>query len=209
MTWRVSLLLASLAVLPPAGSALAQTSTRTFVQGFAGGSLGTESASVYGATAGIAFGRFRIAGEVGRFESVVPKSLREYLDVATHYLGFLGDTEYELRYPAWYGLTETRVSLLRDGVVWPYASAGVGVARLMPHVRLISNGHDMTRSTFDESRLTNEFAWLGSVGGGISIRVAKRWTAELGYRHMRIYSGNYKFSQYKVQRVSAGLGLTF
>ncbi len=97
-------------MLALSSSAFAQ-SERGFVRGLGGVSFGTETSSVFGAGAGFNVGpNIQITFEVGRFQNVLPREIKDQLDLLASLLTaeFGLPVTIDVKLPAVYGTAGLR-----------------------------------------------------------------------------------------------------
>jgi opacity protein-like surface antigen len=211
-------------VLAFAAVAGAQTRDRGYVLGI-GGSTTTEVTSPFfgGAVGFNLTPDLWVTGEVGRMHDVYANFTKDDLKAVEQGFaneGVLLTTTFKM--PTNYVTGGVRWAVPTTYQARPYLTASGGFARLDPKPGFIAQGIDITSVALQEPALKTAFEKqnrpLMSLGGGLSIDVAKHLTADVGYRFSRIFV-NTDFLQdiasphahkgFNLHRAYAGAGVKF
>jgi hypothetical protein len=181
--------------VPALGQAGGSEMPRGFVGGLTGATLGDAPTSVvFAAQGGVRLGGGLLAiGEFGQMQNVLPPEFQAELDVIARIVGLEGGGNLTLagRLTALYGLGGVR--WMGSTARWaPFVEGGAGMTRLRIHVDP-SRGNSMLASDIEqELRADNPDTTatkpVATVGGGINIRAASRWSVDAGYRYYRIFT---------------------
>ena len=144
----------------------------------------------------------QLFADVGQFHDLQPSDVQPALDAAAAQLSGAGlNTAAVGRVPAWYSLGGVRYEAAPVRGVIPYALGGMGFAHLTPTAQFTCTsgtlldgttpalGTDITSQLIASGDFTPpaaSTALMYSVGGGVQIPVAGRWTADVGYRFSRV-----------------------
>lgn len=175
--------------------AAAQTGEpRGFVVGHGGASLTESTSPLFGGAVGVNLSRhIQITGEVGRMQNVIPSFTRTDLLVAVSDAAAEGVRfDATSRMPTVYGMAGIRVLGPEMRYVRPYILASGGVAHLTPKPMFKVEGLDVTDLTLQEvpeirNVFRNENRPMASVGGGLSITVARHVALDMGYKYSEIF----------------------
>jgi opacity protein-like surface antigen len=188
---------------------------RWLVQGIGGLTLGDTAGGFYAGGLGAHLNdRLLVIGEIGRLDDIAPSSLATEgtrLAASTAaFLSFVTGRTFQVAssvgMPATYGLVGVRVLGPPSGAARPYASGGIGFARLEPRVVLTSGADDVTFALLRPTDLpARETAGLVALGGGLMIRMAEGLSVDAGYRYARLTAS----TPVHVNRVYAALGYGF
>jgi opacity protein-like surface antigen len=186
-----------------AAPAAAQTD-RAYVSGFGGFTVSpdTTSADALGEVGVRIAPRLFAFGDIGQFHNLQPSTLQPTVDSTVGTLGSQGlIVTGNARVPAWYGLGGLRYDIPSRGRVLPYVSGGIGFARLTPSAQFVYSsgtlpdgstpvsGDDVTSQLITAGDFTTPAAtnaFMFSLGGGVSVPVARQWFVDAGYRFARI-----------------------
>jgi hypothetical protein len=175
-----------------AASAHAQNAPTAFVQGFGGVTFMSETATVFGAGAGVrVHEHFELIGEFGRLTNVLPRHLQEDLDDAARAIGTLygGPLTIDGKAPAVYGLGVLRVSHYASPRLKLFLEGGGGVARGVSDITARAGRADVSSEVTRALGIKDhETAPLLAVGGGVSVPLNAHLALDLGYRYMRIFT---------------------
>jgi hypothetical protein len=180
-----------------------------FVAGVGGGTFGTETGGIFGASVGgYATPRLQIFGEVGRMTNVLPKSVQADVDDAASLLSFYTGERWDFnaKAPATYFGGGVKVLLSQSAGARPYVTGGGGMANIKTSIKEIDFGEvtdDLVeQGLLDESDLKTTKAYM-SAGGGVIVSVGRMYV-DLGYRFNRIF-----VVDSNVSRVYAAFGVNF
>jgi opacity protein-like surface antigen len=218
---RVVVCVATVIVLMATPS-FAQTQ-RGYVEGAAGfaSSPDTTSGDVLGEVGVRVAPHLLVFGDFGQFHNLQPSTVQPSVDLATATLAAnQGVTVVGTgRVPASYAIGGLRFEIPTNSHVTPYVLGGVGFARLAPTAQFTYSsgtlagvtpvaGDDVTdqiisMGDFTQPAATTAFTF--SLGGGVAIPVARRWTADVGYRFSRVAAD----TPLNAQGVTFGVGYRF
>ena len=178
-----------------AAPAAAQTGEpRGFVVGHGGASVTEATSPLFGGAFGVNLSRhLQITAEVGRMQNVLPTFTRTDLRVAENDAAAEGVRfSATSRMPTVYGMAGIRVLGPGTRYVRPYVLASGGVAHLTPKPTFKIEGLDVTDIGLQESpelrsTFRNENRPMASVGGGLSITVARHVAFDVGYKYSEIF----------------------
>lgn len=127
--------------------------------------------------------------------------------------------------PALYSVGGVRVEIPMSDLFLPYVLGGAGVARLTPTQQFMftsgtmpdgstpSVGQDVTSTLTSSGALTvpaSSTAFMYTLGGGVLIPVASRWTIDAAYRYSRIAAdASLSASPLSTNGMTFGLGYRF
>ncbi len=127
--------------------------------------------------------------------------------------------------PALYSIGGVRVEIPMSDLFLPYVLGGAGVARLTPTQQFVfssgtmpdgstpSVGQDVTSTLTSTGALTApaaSTAFMYTLGGGVLIPVASRWTVDAAYRYSRIAAdATLSASPLSTNGMTFGLGYRF
>ena len=218
---RVIVIVATAIVLM-ATSSFAQVE-RGYVEGAGGFAVSpdTTSGDVLGEVGVRVAPHLLVFGDLGQFHNLQPSTIQPAVDQstatasATQGVTVIGTG----RVPATYAVGGLRFEIPTRSRVSPYVFGGAGFARLTPTAQFSYSsgtlpgatptvGDDVTdqiisMGDFTQPPSTNAFMF--SLGGGVSIPVAKRWTGDVGYRFSRVSAD----APVNAQGVTFGLGYRF
>jgi opacity protein-like surface antigen len=164
---------------------------RGFVRGLGGVTFGTaETSTIFGGGGGVNLGGgVQITGEVGRIEDVLPKELRDELDVVSALISLeLGVLiSVDATAPATYGLGGVRYTS-PVGRVRPFAEAQAGFAHISLDLDAEIAGLDLSKELEDEADLESGNEFLLGLGGGVTIMFTDTVGIDVGYRYGRIFT---------------------
>jgi len=153
------------------------------LQGLVGVTSAGETAPFYAAALGLRAGFIELDLEAGRLHNVVPKGILDAITELEREHGLPVRTAVSV--PATYGLANLRV-ISPAGVFRPFASAGIGVARLEPRLDVtiddISLGDIFGAADFGRQTKT-----MALVSAGVRLDF-HAFNVEGGYRFFVIYS---------------------
>jgi hypothetical protein len=217
-------LLITIVLLGIAGTAWAQASSvtqqpaagrssRIYVEGGAGVTLGTVTSSTFGGEVGFRFGgRLEAFGEFGRMTDITDSATLDAAAVIGDWLGTLGQgaATWTVTSPTNYGAAGVRFLFSSGGKVEPYAAVTMGVANVERTTTYALNGTDVTGSLpslgvtlgEDLSGKTNNF--LLTAGGGVRISAGAVFI-DAGARYGRIFTD----AGTDTIRIYAGAGFRF
>jgi opacity protein-like surface antigen len=207
-----------------ASTATAQTRDHGYVIGIGGSTTTVVTSPFFGGAVGLNVTRdLLVTGEVGRMQNLYADFTRDDLRALEQ-----GFTEQGLPFTANF---EMSTVYAMGGVRWvvptsytarPYLNASVGIARLDPKPGFIASGVDITSIAMQDPTFKTAFEKqnrpLASFGGGVSVPIAKHFTADVGYRYSRIFldtnylqdvASPHSHKGFDVHRVYAGAGFAF
>jgi hypothetical protein len=177
----------SLFLLAPL-SALAQPAG--FVRGFGGVSFLTEPGAAFGATLGLRINDgIDIVGDFGRLTNILPRRIQRDLDAAAQQFGsfFGAPVSIDLKAPGLYAFGGLRVTRAAGAHMRVYLEGGGGVARGTSRIEARAGAVDVSDEVIAILRLKpSETRPLVALGVGVSVPIATRVTADVGYRFLRI-----------------------
>ena len=207
-----------------ASTATAQTRDHGYVLGI-GGSTTTEVTSpFFGGAVGFNITRdLFVTGEVGRMQNVYADFTKEDLSAVEQQFATEGvrlTTEFKM--PTTYVTGGVRWTVPTTYEAKPYVTAAGGFARLDPKPGFIVEGLDITSVALQDPTMHTAFEKqnrpLMSLGGGVSVQVAKHFTADVGYRFSRIFvntdflqdnASPHSHNGFNLHRAYAGAGVRF
>ena len=177
----------------PSDTNTAAIAPRGVVEFDAGTAFGnTEAHLAYTGRLGIALGaHVQVSAEIGRFDNIVPKSLRDNLRDASATLSpTVGAAVVPTSTVASnYGLGTVRLSHDVSPRVGVFVDAGAGVAMVRPQFSATAGGVDVTGlvvPTLTQPLPQSQNALSVVAGGGFSVRTVGRTTVDAAYRFGRI-----------------------
>ena len=126
-------------------------------------------------------------------QNLLPPEFQTQLDVIARIVGLEGGADLTLdgRLTALYGLGGIR--WMRSIGRWaPFVEGAVGMTRLRIQVDASGANSTLANDIEEELRGDNPDSTavkpITTVGGGINIRAASRWSVDAGYRYYRIFT---------------------
>ena len=177
---------------------------RGYVTGIGGFAVtpDTTSGDVLGEVGVRVAPRLFVFGNVGQFHNLQPSDAQPAIDSTTAMSAAEGlNVSGTGRVPAWYSTGGVRYEVPMSGRIAPYVIGGMGFARLTPKLQFTYSsgqlpdgsvpavGADVTTqlvSAGDLTMLADSNAFMFTLGGGVQVPVAPRWTVDLGYRFSRV-----------------------
>jgi hypothetical protein len=179
-----------LLVLLAAAPAPAQPAN--FVRAFGGVSFLSEPGATFGATLGIRVSNaIHVIGDVGGMTNILPRQIQRDLDsVAEEFGDFFGTPlTIDLTAPGVYAFGGLRVNHPVGRRMSVYAEGGGGAARGTSHIDARAGDADVSPQITAMLRLKHAVTEpLVAIGGGISIPLGDRFSADVGYRFMRVFT---------------------
>lgn len=177
-------------VLVAAAPALAQSAG--FVRGFGGVSFLSEPGAAVGATVGIRLSdSIHVIGDVGGLTNILPREIQRDLDLLADQFGnfFGGPVTIDLTAPGVYAFGGIRVGHVAGQRMRVYVEGGGGVAHGTSHIDARAGATDVSAQVSAMLRLKqSETRPLVAIGGGVSMPLTERFTADVGYRYLRIFT---------------------
>jgi hypothetical protein len=191
-----------------AAPALAQTAG--FVRGFGGTSFVSEPGAVLGATVGVRLtSSLHAIGDIGGLTNILPRKIQRDLDaVAEQFGNFFGaPVTIDLTAPGLYAFGGLRYSHGVGHRMTLYAEGGGGAARGSSDLDARAGSIDVSQQVTGMLRLKESVTEpLLAIGGGVSIPLGQRFTADVGYRYLRIFTEDPRIN---TGTMTAGFGWMF
>jgi opacity protein-like surface antigen len=155
-----------------------------------------------------------VSGEVGYLTSALSETTRTHVEsmarqtelVLALVTGRTLEVTPSIAVPTLAFTAGARVVGPESGRARPYATVGLGVARLAPTVRLLAGTDDVTGAFVRVEDLpASETGPLVTAGGGMLVRVVEGVAVDIGYRFTRISSGG----GLNLNRLAFGVGYRF
>jgi hypothetical protein len=186
--------------------------SRIYVDGFGGVTLGNTTSSTFGGEFGMKFGgAFEIFGEGGRMTDVTSSATEDGAAAIADYLGTLGmgTASWTAKTPVNFGAAGLRY-LFPAGRLEPYVAATVGMANVERDTTFSLNGSDVTGSlpalgvALGEDLAGRSNNLLLTVGGGVRMPFGA-FLVDVGARYGRIFTD----PGIDTFRIYAGAGIRF
>ncbi|MBI2835184.1 MAG: outer membrane beta-barrel protein [Acidobacteria bacterium] len=185
------------------------------VEGIGGASFGVETAEVYGGGVGYYLAEnVLLTLEFGELKNVVPDFMRDdaqqIADATEVFLLQLTGRRFQVRpdarLPVRYGVAGAKFLRATPGRIRPYVAVGAGFARLRPNIRFSIDGQDITNDGVRRGQLpVDQNELLGTLGGGLAVRILGGLSADLAYRYGRVFTD----PGIDINRVHVGIGYAF
>ena len=202
------LITSALFVILAAAPALAQPVG--FVRGFGGVTFLSEPGALFGATVGIRLtSSIHAIGDIGRVSNILPRKIQRDLDATASQFGnfFGAPLTIDLDAPGLYGFGGLRVSHAVGPRMSVYGEGGGGVARGTSDITARAGSADVSQQVSAMLRIKHsETQPLLAVGGGMSIPLGDRFTTDVGYRLLRIFTDDPRIN---TGTMTVGFGWSF
>jgi hypothetical protein len=188
---------------------------RWHAQAVGGLTFGTETSRLFGGSIGYAWSRnVSVTAEMGRVADITSESMRDSMaavvrsttQMLSTVTGRAFDVVGETKMPAFYGLAGLKYTAPRMSRARPFVSGHTGFASVDPTVRLLINGDDRSTSFLPPASVPPSRTRLLLGGGtGLTVRVTKALSVDVGYRYSHIFVDD----GVHLNRVYAAVGFAF